>query len=123
MKFNKNEVIALAHMGFIMALADGKIAEEETATVALELVKLGVQKNEVEFILSSSHNIDHSLAVSILSNMTAEKKKEACAFLGTIIASDGDVDPAEVKVWSVVSLLCGFPNMTIKEALDFWAAN
>lgn len=122
MKFTKNEVIALAHMWLIMALADGRIAEEEKTSLAVELFKLGVQGNEAESILESSKNIDHSLAVSFLSNMTTEKKKEACAFLGTVIASDGDIDQTEVKVWSAISLLCGFPSMSIDEAVKYWAS-
>ncbi len=110
-------------MGVAMAMADGKVEEVEKAAIAFELVKFGVKGNDAAVIISNSQIMDASDAIATLSNMTNEQKKYATGYLAAIMASDGDVDPSEVKLWQVICTLSSFPTMNIHEALLFWNNN
>ena len=67
--------------------------------------------------------MDSADVIVTLASMTEVQKKYCAAYLRVIMAADGNIDDSEIKLCAIVSALCGFPNMTIKEALDFWAAN
>jgi tellurite resistance protein len=38
--------------------------------------------------------------------------------MGYIVASDGDIDDDEMKVWEEIVNKCDFPDMSIQDALD-----
>lgn len=123
MILNGKQLSALVKMGVAMAMADGKVEEVEKAAIAFELVKFGVKGNDAAVIISNSQIMDASDAIATLSNMTNEQKKYATGYLAAIMASDGDVDPSEVKLWQVICTLSSFPTMNIHEALLFWNNN
>ena len=50
--------------------------------------------------------------------MSSPQKTYACSVLGYIVASDGDIDDDEMKVWAEIVEKCQFPDMSIQEALD-----
>ena len=57
-------------------------------------------------------------AVAICQTMSSPQKTYACSVLGYIVASDGDIDDDEMKVWAEIVEKCQFPDMSIQEALD-----
>ena len=107
-------------MGVAMAMADGKVEEVEQVAIAFELIKFGVTSNDAAIIINNSQQMDASDAIATLSCMTTEQKKYATGYLAAIMASDGDIDSSEVKLWQVICTLSSFPTMNIREALSFW---
>ena len=39
------------------------------------------------------------------------------------MAADGEIADSEVKLWSLITMLCGLPEMSLGEALSFWSNN
>ena len=37
--------------------------------------------------------------------------------------SDNDIDEMEMRLWQLLSNLCGFPRTSIREAVSFWSKN
>ena len=103
-----------------MALADGKVEETEKAAIAIELVKFGVTSNQATQIINNSQSMDASDALETLAGMNTEQKKYATGYLAAVMASDGNIDPSEIKMWQLICTLSAFPTMNIGEALSFW---
>lgn len=120
MTLNGNQLSALVKMGVAMALADGKVEEVEKVAIAFELVKFGVSQQDATRIINNSQLMEASDALATLSAMSTEQKKYATGYLAAIMASDGDIADAEVKLWQVICTLSSFPTMNIREALSFW---
>lgn len=57
-------------------------------------------------------------ALAILVSLDDERKKYVSSYLGTIMVSDGDIDEKEMALWQLISTLCGFPTMSIKDAVN-----
>ena len=104
-----------------MANADGKITNEETQMIVLEMKRFGVGLNNARLIAEIGDKMPYGECCQIVSNMTAEEKKYVTAFLGTLICADGDVDDSEMKLWSLISTLCDLPTMNIFEAVKIMA--
>lgn len=120
MQFNQLQLAAMVKAGKTMALADGKIEENELLVISSGLMKFGVSKRDFDTILELSDAVSPTDMLSILSKMSYEQKKYVCGYLAAIMASDGDVDDSEVKLWCLISQLAGFPEMTLAEAGAFW---
>jgi len=120
MTLNGKQLSALVKMGVAMALADGKVEETEKAAIAIELVKFGVTSNQATQIINNSQSMDASDALETLAGMNTEQKKYATGYLAAVMASDGDIDPSEIKMWQLICTLSAFPTMNIGEALSFW---
>lgn len=120
MTLSGKQLAALVKMGVAMAMADGKVEEVEKVAIAMELVKFGVSNIDAAMIINNSQKMDASDALSVLSCMTNEQKKYATGYLAAIMASDGDIDSSEIKMWQVICTLSSFPTMNIREALTFW---
>ena len=57
-------------------------------------------------------------AVAICRTMNTPQKTYACSVMGYIVASDGDIDDDEMKVWAEIVEKCGFADMSIQDALE-----
>lgn len=123
MQFNKVEMIAIMSMANAMIMADGKVKDEETSVISHEMVKFGVPIGDFKEIYLRGIKIEPSFASEIVSKMTQEQKKYVAAFLGTIMAVDGDIDEQEMALWRLLSQLCGLPTMSVKDAVFYMAAN
>ena len=123
MTLSGNQLAALVHMGVDMISADGKVEDAEKAVLINNLNKFGVGPLDGIAIIKSAHDMKSGDALAILSNMTTEQKKYVAGYLAAIMVSDGDIADSEVKLLSLISILCAFPDMTIKEALEFWATH
>jgi len=98
--------------------ADGVVDKRELSVIALELTRFGVTREEAEDIVRAADSFEVSDIVPTIKAMDAASKRYVGAYLATIMASDGEVVEAEVKMWNIVSLLCGIPDMSITEAIE-----
>ena len=121
MIFTNQELPAILRLAHAMANADGKITNEETQMIVLEMKRFGVDVNNARLIAEIGDKMPYGECCQIVSNMTAEEKKYVTAFLGTLICADGDVDDSEMKLWSLISTLCDLPTMNIFEAVKIMA--
>lgn len=123
MRYNGGELAAIVKMAISMAAADGYFADEEKEAIFHELANFGVTPEQAAHLLIRAKEMDASEAFSILSAMGTEQKKYVTGFLAVIMASDGDIDESEVKMWQLISVLAKLPDMTFPEALAFWNNN
>ena len=117
MVFTKKELSAIFKMATVIANADGNISQEETALMALELVRFGVKEDESQDIMKEGLKLPPAEACLIISQMTGEEKRYVTAYLGTMICADGKIQDSEMKTWALTSKICGLPTMSIGEAL------
>lgn len=117
MQFNGKQLAALVKMGIAMIHADGKVEENELKFLAFEIATFGVDPNELQTLIAASEKMEVSDAFGTIAALDAQQKVEATAFLGAMIAADGDADESEIKLWALISHLCDLPSMTIGEAI------
>ena len=122
MEFTGKQLTAMLKMGLAMVEADGKVTEEEKIALTIELMKFGVTPDQLEVLLPAANAMSAEESLIIAAGMNAQQKKYVTGYLAMVMACDG-VDKSEVKLWSVLSHLCGFPTMTIAQALEFWKNN
>lgn len=123
MNYNGKELAALVKLGVAMANADGHVDEIEQVAIASELSSFGVDSSNASTILAAAAVMDAADAISTLAIMTTEQKKYATGYLAAIMASDGVIADAEVKMWQLICTLASFPSMNIQEALSFWTSH
>lgn len=123
MQFRGIELSALIKMAFNIAAADGKFVDEEKAAITFGMAEFGLDKDGIAATLLIAKEMDATAALATLSSMTTEQKKYATGFLAAVIAADGDVDSAEIKMWQLICTLASFPTMIFQEALKFWTSH
>lgn len=114
MFFTSLEKIAVVQVSFRMIAADGKVDSEERAIAFPIWTKMGVSQEH----LKEAGEMTDLTSLSIISNMDDSKKRFVAAFLGLIMASDGDVDEKELALWRLVSSMCHLPAMRLTECPD-----
>ena len=117
MTFNGLELAALAKLGKLMAAADGIIHENELKVMALEMAHFGVSESALKDILLAADALDFSDVIPVVKHMKKKKKKHAVAYLGAIMAADGNISESEKKICTLISMLCDLPPMTAGEAI------
>lgn len=122
MQFTGKELTAMLKMGLAMVEADGKVTEQEQVALTLDLVKFGITPEQLSVFLPAASAMSAEESMVVVAGMSESQKKYVCGYLAMIMASDG-VDEAELKFWAMLSALCGFPRMTIGQAVDFWKNN
>jgi len=118
MNFQGVELAAMTKLAQMMVNADGVVDKKELAVIAVELMRFGVTREEAEDIVHAADAFNVEDIVPTIKAMGKEEKKYIGAYLATIMASDGQIVDAEVKMWNVISLLCGIPDMSVTEALE-----
>ncbi|MBQ3689480.1 MAG: TerB family tellurite resistance protein [Bacteroidales bacterium] len=118
MKLKEKELIAITHLAFYIISADGIATEEEYSAVSTELLTFGLETEEIVKTIEEANDMTLEEAVAICRTMSSPQKTYACSVLGYIVASDGDIDDDEMKVWAEIVEKCQFPDMSIQEALD-----
>jgi hypothetical protein len=117
MTFTGIEMAAITKLALAMAAADDRVEKSELAYIALELARFGVK--DADPILKGADEMDPTIALSIVANMTPKEKKYVAAYLGTLMAVNGDIDEKELSLWRLTSSLCGLPTMNITEAINY----
>lgn len=119
LQFNTLELSAIIKLAKVMAAADGHLDVKELAVIANEAKRFGIPKDDFNLILSTGDAMDASDSIIIVKAMDTERKKYAAAYLGCIMAIDGDIDDKELAFWQLVSTLAGLPTMSINEAINY----
>ena len=118
MWFTNQELSAIFRMAVVVADSDGNISNEETALMALELVRFGVSEEKTKSIMVEALKLSPAEACVIISKMTSEEKKYITAYLGTIICADGKIENAEMRAWALISKICNLPTMSLGDAIE-----
>lgn len=121
MEFSRIEMVSIMKLAMQMAAADGKLADEELAAISAHAKSFGVGTEDLKQILKEAATVKSELALAVVANMTSSQKRYVTAYLGTIVAVDGDIDDSEIKLWSLISALCDLPTMNIREAIETMA--
>ena len=117
MNFTSEEKTAIQRLATAMILADGKVAMEEIAACKFFNSRMGVTADETMAALPVSLED----AISIVAKMNYSQKRLVCAYLGSILAVDKDIDDREMLLWSLLANQCGFPHMTLIEAATIFS--
>lgn len=114
-----------------------EISSNPNGSIFFTASKLGGVNNRFDFYAKPNGNID-SIAIygshlkghldNVLEKQTIfglpiEDAEYACGYLAAIMAADGEIADAEIKLWQLVCTLGCFPTMNIGEALTFWKNN
>jgi uncharacterized tellurite resistance protein B-like protein len=118
MKLKEKELVAITHLAFYIISADGIATEEEYSAIGTELVTFGLNTERIVETIEAANDMTLEEAVAICRTMNTPQKTYACSVMGYIVASDGDIDDDEMKVWAEIVEKCGFPDMSIQDALD-----
>lgn len=119
MQFNRREMQAILKIANAMVTADDRVEENEIQVMTLELLRFGVPAEDVDGLIEKANRMDANEALAILATLDTERKKYVSSYLGTIMAADGDINEKEIALWKLVSSLCGFPEMNIKDAIEY----
>ena len=107
---------AITKLALAMAAADGEVEKTELTYMAIEMARFGI--NDAEPILKGAEAMDPTIALAIVEKFDYERKKYVAAYLGTMMAANGDIDDKELALWRLTSTLCGLPSMNIQEAIN-----
>ena len=119
MKLNFREMTALLKVGTAMVLADGRVDDNESYFLSHEFASFGVPLEDMKKMTEAAEKMKPSEALAIISLMDDEQKRYVASFLGTIMASDGDIDEKEIALWRMLTEICDLPIMSIKEAIKY----
>jgi uncharacterized tellurite resistance protein B-like protein len=124
MKFSGQEMAALLKVAKMMALADGKMTNDEKEIIKADLGSFGIELDTLQSVAleKAADNMEGAECIAILSGMSIDQKKYACGYLATVMAADGKFEQKEKELWGLVSLLAGFPTMNVADAISFWAS-
>lgn len=118
MWFTDRELSAIFRMAVVVADADGNISDEETALMALELVRFGTSEEKTHSIMIEALKLSPVDACVTISKMTSEEKRYVTAYLGTMICADGKIKDSEMRAWALTSKICGLPTMSLGDAVE-----
>ena len=121
MIFTNQELTAILRLAHAMANADGKVTNEESQIIAIELSRFGVDARRAMQIAEIGDKMSNAEACQIVSKMTNEEKRYVAAYLGTLVVADRNIEDSEMKLWSLISALCDLPTMNIIEAVQIMA--
>ena len=114
MWFTTKEKQAIVKVSNMMIGADGKVDPKEVLYGFAVLQKLNISQQDV----SDSDQLTNQEALSIISAMQPNEKRMVGAFLGCIMAVDGQIDKTEHTLWCLITSLCSLPNMSLSEAIE-----
>ena len=123
MTFSGLELSAIVKLGMLMSLADGKVDDNESKVVTLELLKFGMNESQAKAAVLAADAMEFPAAAGIVRAMTAAEKKHVVSFLGAVISADGKIADSEVKLCTLISLLCDLPEISAGEAIVNWLAD
>lgn len=118
MKYTVKELAALVHLAVTMSQIDGNTDNIEKHAITSGLTRLGVDAADASDIFSKAVGMNAAEALSVVTAFSDEQKKAAACYLAKIMASNGEMTDAEMKLWKLICRLGSFPQMKISEALS-----
>ncbi len=110
--FTREEKAAIMRLAMEMVGIDNDVDKRETALCLLISANLCMDEYELDL----AETLDFAPSTHIVSNMTKEEKTFVCSFIAKIVAADGNRHPAELKLWNLISSMCGF-HLSLDDAL------
>ena len=114
MYFTNLEKVAVVQISLRMIAADGRVDSKEHEVTFPIWAKMKVSAEH----LKEAGQMADLTSLSIVANMDNSKKQFVAAFLGMIMAADGDIDEKELALWKLVSNMCNLPTMHLTECPD-----
>lgn len=119
LQFSQKEMAAIIALAKAMALADGNLDKREVSMMLTEALGFGIVPDDFMNLLQKSDVMEIEDAFAVISVMNDAQKRYVTAYLGTMMAVDGNIDDAEMKLWNFVSLICKLPTMNILDAIAY----
>lgn len=118
MQFSGHELAAVMKLGIAMVGADGRTDESEMEVVRKELQRFGASVVQMLALTKEAQQMEFNEAIRIISNFDYERKEYVASYLAVIMISDGEIDDKELALWQLATLLCGLPEMDVRQAVD-----
>lgn len=112
---------AIIQVAGAMAGADGNAHPNETKMMMQEAIRFGISGEDFASLLQQASKTEGTAAMVEIATMSDAQKRYVCAYLGTLMAIDGDIDDKEKALWQLVSTICKLPSMTIADAIEYMA--
>lgn len=113
---------AIIKLAKLMALADGRPDKKELQIMSTELMRFGVPAEQLEGLLQAGDELDPTQALGVISSLDTERKRYVSSYLGALMAIDGDIHDDELKLWQLISTICGLPTMSVGDAISTMAS-
>ena len=84
-----------------VALADGKITDEEQMAIAEVCQGWGIKMKDLNYYKNHPERVKHSLP------QKTEDKVSTLAGLMTVMAADGEINPREMEICKKFAIACG----------------
>ena len=110
---------AIMKVASIMATADGTLHEKEATMMTIEALRFNLSEEDVKKMLPLSNEMDAKEALLAIATMTDSQKRYVTAYLGTMMAVDGNIDDKEMALWRMISTICKLPTMNISDAIQY----
>ena len=123
MTYSVKELAALLRLGYAMAQVDGHVDDIESFAISSELKGFGINESNVGPLIAIAASMDFADAIATVAVMSTEQKKYATGYLAAIMAANGEIAEAEVKLWQLICTFASFPTMNITDALSFWTCH
>ena len=94
MTFNGEQMAALLKAAKLMALADGRMTNDEKNVMKADWTSFGIKLDTAQSIAleSASDNMEPAEMLGVIANMNIEQKKYACGYLAAVMAADARTD-------------------------------
>lgn len=112
MYFTEREKNAIHTITLAMAAADEQADPREALMMGVVYQKLAINGNTAQIL-----NLD--VAMNVIAAMTPEEKHFVCAYMGSMMSIDDDIDPREMFFWGLLTNRCDLPEMTIVAARQY----
>lgn len=122
MKFTKLQLAAVYKLGQLMALADGRIDEAEKQHLIYTFSKLAIANGYKDFSVISqcASAMEDADVVPAIIGLENEQKAYVVAFMGVLVAIDGDIAEKEMQLYQLVCKMCGLTPVSLATCLDVW---
>lgn len=117
--FSQKEMAAIIAVAKAMALADGNLDKREISMMSKEALRFGIVPDDFMILLRKSDSMEPEETFAVIAEMNEAQKRYVTAYLGTMMAVDGNINDSEMKLWKFVSLICRLPTMTIVNAIEY----
>lgn len=121
LSFTKAEMAAIIQLAVIMSAADGEAHPNEKKMMVQEAIRFGISGEDFASLMEKASNMEADKALANIATMNDAQKRYVCAYLGTLMAIDGNIDDKEKSLWKFVSTLCKLPTMSIADAIKYMA--
>ena len=108
MNFTEQELVAMTHLGLLMAAANGEIVELEKNVIQREITAIGINlgintEDRVKSLFDKVRRIQPTEAIATLLSMQKDKQKYILNYLETVMRADGSIDEDEKELMQYLS--------------------